>query len=66
MALQTKKPTSSVEADITGCSAFGSHARPKQETSTASSKNYMFKTGIFAFITAAVFFFLNCPLASVS
>ncbi|KAF9688088.1 hypothetical protein SADUNF_Sadunf02G0160800 [Salix dunnii] len=40
VALQTKKPTSSVEADITGCSAFGSHARPKQETSTASSKNY--------------------------
>ncbi|KAH8517355.1 hypothetical protein H0E87_005335 [Populus deltoides] len=39
-ALLTKKPTSSVEAGITGCSTFGSHARPKQETSTASSKNY--------------------------
>ncbi|KAJ6404212.1 hypothetical protein OIU84_012402 [Salix udensis] len=45
VALQTKKPTSSVEADITGCSAFGSHAPAKQETSTASSKNYTFKTG---------------------
>ncbi|KAJ6972968.1 hypothetical protein NC653_033335 [Populus alba x Populus x berolinensis] len=44
-ALQSKKPTSSVEADITGCSTFSSHARPKQETSTASSKNYTFKTG---------------------
>jgi hypothetical protein len=54
-ALLTKKPTSSVEAGITGCSTFGSHARPKQETSTASSKNYTFKTGIFAFITAAFF-----------
>ncbi|XP_061969080.1 uncharacterized protein LOC133692275 isoform X5 [Populus nigra] len=44
-ALLTKKPTSSVEAGITGCSTFGSHARPKQETSTASSKNYTFRTG---------------------
>ncbi|MCD9639952.1 hypothetical protein HAX54_024949 [Datura stramonium] len=40
-----KKPTSSVEANITGGSILSSHAQPKQETSTASSKNYSFKKG---------------------
>ncbi|XP_060178403.1 uncharacterized protein LOC132608500 [Lycium barbarum] len=40
-----KKPTSSVEADITGGSTISSHAQPKQEASTASSKNYTFKKG---------------------
>ncbi|KAL3827835.1 hypothetical protein ACJIZ3_016637 [Penstemon smallii] len=44
-ALHLKKPASSVEADITGGSAFSSHAQPKQEASTASSKNYTFKKG---------------------
>ncbi|PHT80530.1 hypothetical protein T459_18582 [Capsicum annuum] len=39
-----KKPASSVEADITGGS-ISSHAQPKQEASTASSKNYTFKKG---------------------
>ncbi|XP_038681781.1 uncharacterized protein LOC119982466 isoform X2 [Tripterygium wilfordii] len=43
--LQLKKPTSSVEADITGGSMINSQTLPKQETSTASSKNYTFKTG---------------------
>lgn len=45
-ALQHKKPASSVEADITGASAVSSQALPKQETSTASSKNYIFKKGM--------------------
>ncbi|CAH9096056.1 unnamed protein product [Cuscuta epithymum] len=40
-----KKPSSSVEADITGGSAISSHTLTKQEASTASSKNYTFKTG---------------------
>ncbi|KAK4788210.1 hypothetical protein SAY86_019529 [Trapa natans] len=44
-AMQHKKPTSSVEADITGGSTVSSQAQPKQETSTATSKNYKFKKG---------------------
>ncbi|OWM77989.1 hypothetical protein CDL15_Pgr018558 [Punica granatum] len=44
-AMQHKKPTSSVEADITGGSTMSSQAQPKQETSTATSKNYKFKKG---------------------
>ncbi|KAM3326345.1 putative protein isoform X1 [Capsicum chacoense] len=40
-----KKPASSVEADITGGSILSSHAQPKQEASTASSKSYSFKKG---------------------
>ncbi|KAK4732251.1 hypothetical protein R3W88_025239 [Solanum pinnatisectum] len=40
-----KKPASSVEADITGGSILSSHAQPKQEASTASSKTYTFKKG---------------------
>lgn len=47
--LHQKKPTSSVEADITGGSVLSSQTLPKQETSTASSKNYTFKTGMFYF-----------------
>ncbi|XP_051132188.1 uncharacterized protein LOC127252165 isoform X2 [Andrographis paniculata] len=43
--LQIKKPASSVEADITGGSAISSQAQPKQEASTASSKNYTFRKG---------------------
>ncbi|XP_073310128.1 uncharacterized protein [Primulina huaijiensis] len=43
--LQLKKPASSVEADKTGGSAISSQAQPKQEASTASSKNYVFKNG---------------------
>ncbi|KAF3565085.1 hypothetical protein DY000_02010889 [Brassica cretica] len=38
-ALQHKKPTSSVDADITGGSTLGSQALPKQEVSTATSKS---------------------------
>ncbi|XP_012474044.1 uncharacterized protein LOC105790816 isoform X1 [Gossypium raimondii] len=44
-ALQQKRPTSSVEADITGGSSLSSQALPKQEVSTATSKNYTFKKG---------------------
>ncbi|KAL0294153.1 UNVERIFIED_CONTAM: hypothetical protein Sradi_6901400, partial [Sesamum radiatum] len=36
---------SSVEADITGGSNMSSQVQPKQEASTASSKNYTFKKG---------------------
>ncbi|ESQ37911.1 hypothetical protein EUTSA_v10028366mg [Eutrema salsugineum] len=43
-ALQHKKPTSSVDADITGGST-SSQALPKQEVSTATSKSYTFKSG---------------------
>lgn len=46
VALHLKKPASSVEADITGGSILSSQAQPKQEVSTASSKNYIFKKGI--------------------
>ena len=45
-ALQQKRPTSSVEADITGGSSLNSQALPKQEVSTATSKNYTFKKGM--------------------
>ncbi|KAK9281285.1 hypothetical protein L1049_004182 [Liquidambar formosana] len=45
VASQQKKPASSVEADITGASAVSSQALPKQEASTASSKNHTFKEG---------------------
>ncbi|KAL0734412.1 hypothetical protein Bca4012_010622 [Brassica carinata] len=38
-ALQHKKPTSSVDADITGESMLNSQALPKQEVSTATSKS---------------------------
>ncbi|XAR61325.1 Adenosinetriphosphatase [Bertholletia excelsa] len=41
--VQHRKPASSVEADITGGSTLSSQAQPKQEVSTASSKNYSFK-----------------------
>ncbi|XVF21951.1 hypothetical protein REPUB_Repub12eG0133400 [Reevesia pubescens] len=44
-ALQQKRPTSSVEADITGGSSLSSQVLPKQEVSTATSKNYTFKKG---------------------
>ncbi|XVF32749.1 hypothetical protein REPUB_Repub17cG0110200 [Reevesia pubescens] len=44
-ALHQKRPTSSVEADITGGSSLTSQALPKQEVSTATSKNYIFKKG---------------------
>ncbi|GER35222.1 AAA-type ATPase family protein [Striga asiatica] len=44
-ALNLKKPASSVEADITGGSTISSHALPKQEASTATSKGYTFKKG---------------------
>ncbi|XVE77637.1 hypothetical protein DITRI_Ditri13aG0078700 [Diplodiscus trichospermus] len=40
-ALQQKRLTSSIEADMIG----GSQALPKQEISTATSKNYIFKKG---------------------
>ncbi|XP_076915850.1 uncharacterized protein LOC143575331 isoform X2 [Bidens hawaiensis] len=43
--IHSKKPTSSVEADIIGGSTTCSHAQPKQEASTASSKTYTFKKG---------------------
>ncbi|KAI3893235.1 hypothetical protein MKX03_016880 [Papaver bracteatum] len=43
LPIQLKRPASSVEAEITG--AFSSQTLPKQETSTASSKSYTFKTG---------------------
>ncbi|GFP85608.1 ATPase family aaa domain-containing protein 1 [Phtheirospermum japonicum] len=44
-ALHLKKPASSVEADITGGSTISSHALPKHEASTATSKSYTFKKG---------------------
>ncbi|CAH8336846.1 unnamed protein product [Eruca vesicaria subsp. sativa] len=43
--LKNKKPTSSVEADITGGSTLNSQAVLRQEVSTATSKSYVFKTG---------------------
>nr|GEU87827.1 ATPase, AAA-type, core [Tanacetum cinerariifolium] len=44
--LHSRKPTSSVEADIIGGSTTCSHAhQPKQEASTATSKTYTFKKG---------------------
>ncbi|XP_010069946.2 uncharacterized protein LOC104456788 isoform X1 [Eucalyptus grandis] len=44
-AVHHRKPTSSVEADITGGSIVGSRAQTKQEVSTATSKTYKFKKG---------------------
>ncbi|CAA7388813.1 unnamed protein product [Spirodela intermedia] len=44
-AAQLKRPTSSVDADIVGASTFNSQSQPKQEASTATSKNYTFKEG---------------------
>ncbi|KAI4349647.1 hypothetical protein L6164_010211 [Bauhinia variegata] len=43
--LQSKKPTSSVDADIVGGSTLSSLAVTKQEVSTASSKGTALKTG---------------------
>ncbi|XP_020099700.1 uncharacterized protein LOC109718093 isoform X2 [Ananas comosus] len=40
-----RRPASSVEADIVGASTSNSQSLPKQESSTASSKNYTFKEG---------------------
>lgn len=48
-AVHHRKPTSSVEADITGGSIVGSRAHTKQEVSTATSKTYKFKKGMFWF-----------------
>ncbi|KAL0800650.1 hypothetical protein Bca101_055825 [Brassica carinata] len=45
VVLQHKKPTSSVEANITGGSTLSSQAVTRQEVSTATSKSYTFKTG---------------------
>ncbi|XP_052191626.1 uncharacterized protein LOC127800822 isoform X2 [Diospyros lotus] len=44
-SVQPRKPTSSVEAEITGGSTLSSQAHPKPEASTASSKKYTFKKG---------------------
>ncbi|CAN6468543.1 unnamed protein product [Victoria cruziana] len=44
-AMQQKKPTSSVEADIVSSSVINSKSPPKQEASTASSKTYTFRKG---------------------
>ncbi|XP_031485142.1 uncharacterized protein LOC116254140 isoform X1 [Nymphaea colorata] len=44
-AVQQKKPTSSVEADIVCSSAINPKSPPKQEASTASSKTYTFRKG---------------------
>ncbi|KAG5567716.1 hypothetical protein RHGRI_003047 [Rhododendron griersonianum] len=43
--IHLRKPTSSVEANITGGSTISSQAQPKQEASTATSKSYTFKKG---------------------
>ncbi|XP_020579082.1 uncharacterized protein LOC110023815 [Phalaenopsis equestris] len=40
-----RRPASSVEADIVGTSSLNCQSLPKQESSTASSKNYTFKEG---------------------
>ncbi|KAJ0245228.1 AAA-type ATPase family protein [Hirschfeldia incana] len=45
VVLQHKKPTSSVEANITGGSTMSSQAVTRQEVSTATSKSYTFKAG---------------------
>ncbi|XP_018437210.1 uncharacterized protein LOC108809559 isoform X2 [Raphanus sativus] len=45
VVLQHKKPTSSVEANITGGSTLSSQAVMRQEVSTATSKSYTFKAG---------------------
>ncbi|CAL9150564.1 unnamed protein product [Musa hybrid cultivar] len=45
-AIQLKKPASSVETDIVGASTLNTQSLPKQEASTASSKNYTFKEGM--------------------
>ncbi|KAL0715127.1 hypothetical protein Bca4012_064449 [Brassica carinata] len=50
-ALQHKKPTSSVDADIKGGSMLSSQALPKQEVSTATSKSCTFKAGMIVFVT---------------
>ncbi|KAI3741802.1 hypothetical protein L1987_59480 [Smallanthus sonchifolius] len=44
--MHSRKPTSTVEADIAGGGSIScSHGHPKQEASTASSKRYAFKEG---------------------
>lgn len=48
-ALQHKKPTSSVDADIIGGSSLSSQILLKQEVSTASSKGPTLKTGVLFF-----------------
>lgn len=52
--MQHKKPTSSVEADITGGSTLSGQAFPRQEMSTATSKSYTFKAGVVAYVLFSV------------
>lgn len=52
--LRHKKPTSSVEAEITGGSTLSSQALPKQETSTASSRGITFKQGTLFFLEISI------------
>ncbi|KAG0450733.1 hypothetical protein HPP92_026589 [Vanilla planifolia] len=42
---QFKRPTATVDADIVGSSSCNLHSLPKQESSTATSKPYIFKEG---------------------
>lgn len=42
-----KRLPSSTEVDVIGTSVLNSQTLPKQESSTATSKNYTFKEGIF-------------------
>lgn len=51
-----------MEADITGGSTISSQAQPKQEASTASSKNHTFKKGITlkAFLTLILVLTFGC------
>jgi len=60
--LQHKKPTSSVDADITGGSTLSSQALPKQEVSTATSKSYTFKAGMMFFFSSDCSTSFDVPL----
>lgn len=60
--LRHKKPTSSVDAEMTGGSTLSSQALPKQETSTASSKGITFKQGMLFFLKRAILLWLSYVL----
>lgn len=58
VVLQHKKPTSSVEANITGGSTLSSQAVTRQEVSTATSKSYTFKAGMIIYVLFFSFVFV--------
>ncbi|KAG0476873.1 hypothetical protein HPP92_013714, partial [Vanilla planifolia] len=59
---QFKRPTATVDADIVGSSSCNLHSLPKQESSTATSKPYIFKEGMTYCSVVDKLFNMSCNL----